>query len=84
MTGLPGWMRFGYPGWRCRWFPWLPRWWWTGLYGPVRWVEGPVIEETKIYGRDYLEDELRRLEEEKRSIEEEIKAIKERLKGMRG
>ncbi|MDF2955936.1 hypothetical protein [Candidatus Alkanophaga liquidiphilum] len=28
-------------GWRgnpfpfCRWFPWLPRWWWTGIYGPI-------------------------------------------------
>lgn len=22
-------------GWRCRWFPWLPRWWWTGIYGPA-------------------------------------------------
>lgn len=19
----------------CRWFPWLPRWWWSGMYGPV-------------------------------------------------
>lgn len=19
----------------CRWFPWLPRWWWTGMYGPI-------------------------------------------------
>jgi len=37
-----GW--FGYPffGWGrgnpfpfCRWFPWLPRWWWTGIYGPI-------------------------------------------------
>jgi len=22
-------------GWRCRWFPWLPRRWWTGMYGPI-------------------------------------------------
>ncbi len=20
----------------CRFFPWLPRWWWSGLYGPMR------------------------------------------------
>jgi len=36
--GPYGWMGiFGYPywGWRCRWFPWLPRWWWTGIYGPI-------------------------------------------------
>ncbi|RLG56711.1 MAG: hypothetical protein DRN88_03855 [Candidatus Hydrothermarchaeota archaeon] len=19
----------------CRFFPWLPRWWWTGIYGPI-------------------------------------------------
>ena len=19
----------------CRNFPWLPRWWWTGMYGPI-------------------------------------------------
>jgi len=36
--GPYGWMgMYGYPywGWRCRWFPWLPRWWWTGMYGPI-------------------------------------------------
>ena len=36
--GPYGWMgMYGYPywGWRCRWFPWLPRWWWTGIYGPI-------------------------------------------------
>ena len=48
LTGLPGWARFGYPWsyawWRCRFFPWLPRWWWTGIYGPVVWTEfGPTI-----------------------------------------
>jgi hypothetical protein len=20
----------------CRFFPWLPRWWWSGMYGPMR------------------------------------------------
>jgi hypothetical protein len=19
----------------CRWFPWMPRWWWTGMYGAM-------------------------------------------------
>ncbi|MDI6859032.1 MAG: hypothetical protein QMC85_00900 [Methanocellales archaeon] len=19
----------------CRRFPWMPRWWWTGMYGPI-------------------------------------------------
>lgn len=30
-----GWMgMYGYPywDWRYRWFPWLPTWWWTGMY----------------------------------------------------
>jgi len=47
----PGWWKWGYPyyggfpyafwGWRgnpfpfCRWFPWMPRWWWSGIYGPI-------------------------------------------------
>ena len=57
LTGMPGWARaaYGLPafgrGWFrgnpypfCRWFPWLPRWWWTGMYGPVRWTpQGPVL-----------------------------------------
>jgi len=29
-----GWGR-GNPFPFCRWFPWLPRWWWTGMYGPI-------------------------------------------------
>ena len=56
--GLPAWgagWRFSYsgfwPGWGrgnpypfCRWFPWLPRWWWTGMYGPVQWTsQGPQL-----------------------------------------
>jgi len=46
-TGMPGWVRPGFGfgwGWNCRWFPWLPRWWWTGMYGPVQWTpQGPVL-----------------------------------------
>ena len=36
------WSGYGWPGWGrgnptpyCRWYPWLPRGWWTGMYGPV-------------------------------------------------
>ena len=54
LTGLPGWIRFDYwyPQttskqlwlWRCRWFPWMPRWWWTGMYGPIEWTKnGPRL-----------------------------------------
>lgn len=58
-TGMPGWMRsaYGWPaygGWGgqgrgnpypyCRFFPWLPRRWWSGMYGPVQWTrQGPML-----------------------------------------
>lgn len=29
------WVGRGNPFPFCRWFPWLPRWWWTGIYGPI-------------------------------------------------
>lgn len=40
---MPPWGRGWWRGWGwrgnpfpfCRWFPWLPRWWWTGIYGPI-------------------------------------------------
>ena len=28
-------MRFGFGLGFCKGFPWLPRWWWTGMYGPI-------------------------------------------------
>ncbi|NIQ06957.1 MAG: DUF5320 domain-containing protein [Candidatus Korarchaeota archaeon] len=56
-TGMPGWLRasYGWPayggGWGrgnpypyCRFFPWLPRWWWSGMYGPYQWTsQGPTL-----------------------------------------
>lgn len=28
----------------CRFFPWLPRRWWSGMYGPVQWTsQGPML-----------------------------------------
>ena len=33
--GLGFGMRLGFGLGSCRWFPWLPRWWWTGMYGPI-------------------------------------------------
>ncbi|OYT62440.1 hypothetical protein B6U81_00835 [Thermoplasmatales archaeon ex4484_30] len=37
--GYPGFMGYGFgrgnPYPFCRWFPWLPRWWWSGIYGPI-------------------------------------------------
>jgi len=33
----------------CRNFPWLPRWWWTGMYGPM----APGISPVPSYGYPY-------------------------------
>ena len=53
--GYPGYL--GYPGFGrgnpypfCRNFPWLPRGWWTGMYGPIS--PGGTYPSTG-YGRPY-------------------------------
>ncbi|MEA2074628.1 MAG: hypothetical protein U9O85_02675 [Euryarchaeota archaeon] len=33
----------------CRNFPWLPRWWWTGMYGPI----APSTYPVPYYGYPY-------------------------------
>lgn len=87
-----GWVR-GNPFGFCRWFPWLPRWWWTGMYGPVQCTpQGPVLtsqvsqqtqpiqlQMSKEEEINYLEQELKALEEERNLIEQEIDSIKKRL-----
>jgi len=70
-VGPWGW--FAYPywvSWRCRWFPWLPRWWWMRIYGPIipYWVP-PMSKE----------DEIAMLQEEARILEQELDAIRKRL-----
>ena len=101
LTGLPGWARFGfgYPGWgsyfwSCRWFPWLPRWWWSGIYGPVTWTpQGPMLASQTTSTTRYLptfpqapltkEEEIRYLEEELKALEEEKKMIERELEALR-
>ena len=62
----------------CRFFPWLPRGWWTGMYGQVEWTEqGPIIKGMEEI--DALRAELKRLEDEKRYIEQEINNLRKRL-----
>ena len=79
--GLPG-----YWG-RCSWFPWLPRWWWTGMYGPITPYSGTS---TQYYPYGYTgtwpysfapspEEEKANLEEQARFLEEELTRIKQRL-----
>lgn len=62
LTGLPGW---AWP--RCFWFPWLPRWWWAGIYSGI--YPQPITRE----------DEVKMLQEEAAALEEELKAIRKRL-----
>ncbi|RJS70187.1 hypothetical protein CW714_07655 [Methanophagales archaeon] len=35
----------------CRNFPWLPRWWWTGMHGPI--APAPGIYPVPYYGYSY-------------------------------
>jgi len=65
-SSMPYWL-----WWRRLWFPWLPRWWWTGLYGPI----------TPFAATPYLpkEWEITILEDLKRFTEEELKWINKRL-----
>ncbi|MGC8913730.1 MAG: hypothetical protein ACP5LE_07405 [Thermoplasmata archaeon] len=98
-TGMPGWMRawqgfygfgkgyLGYPYGTCRWFPWLPRWWWSGMYGPVTWSSsGPVLS-SQVGSREeeiaILENELTAMESEKKGIEEAINATRKRIEELK-
>ncbi|MEM2990582.1 MAG: DUF5320 family protein [Halobacteria archaeon] len=63
LTGLPRWARTSQPWPRCFWFPWLPMWWWAGIYPQ------PITKE----------DEVKMLQEEAAALEEELKAIRKRL-----
>ena len=71
--GWRAWYR-GYPHIYCRWFPWMPRWWWTGAYGPVYWTpEGPKLGElTK-------EEELSVLKTEREALKADIESLKKIL-----
>lgn len=107
-TGMPGWMRagFGYPAFGrgnpfgfCRWFPWMPRWWWTGNYGPIEWTpQGPVLASqtatqpsvqpmpvTPIQFQPQMtkEQEIQFLEQEIKALEEERKALNQDLESIK-
>jgi hypothetical protein len=109
LTGMPGWMRagFGYPAFGtgyypfgfCRWFPWMPRWWWTGMYGPVQWTpQGPVIasqtaaqpsaQQISVAPMQFQpqmtkEQEIQYLEQELQALEEEKKALEQDLESIK-
>ena len=89
------WPGFGW-FWRCRWFPWLPRWWWTGMYGPVQWTpQGPVLASQapttqtqptqtqwsfQLPSQPSKDQEIQWLREELKALEEDKKAIEQRMK----
>ncbi|MGB9727993.1 MAG: DUF5320 domain-containing protein [Nitrososphaeria archaeon] len=64
----------GYWYWRCRWFPWLPRWWWTGIYGPL--TPFPYWP----YSR---EEEIAALEDEAKLLEQQLELIRKRLEELK-
>ncbi|RLI39742.1 hypothetical protein DRO69_13920 [Candidatus Bathyarchaeota archaeon] len=62
---------YAYPYWlrgRCRWFPWLPRWWWSGIYGPIT----PYTAMPK-------EQEIALLESQAKWLEQTLEQIRKRL-----
>ncbi len=75
-----GWLLdpYAYVYWRCRRFPWLPRWWWAGIYRPIPPYPAP-------YWMPPLtrEEEIAMLEDEARMLEQELERIKKRLEELK-
>jgi hypothetical protein len=70
-------MGFGNPYPFCRYFPWLPRWWWTGMYGYTT----PYVATPQYYGLP-KEQEITMLKEQAKALEEMLRQISQRLKEM--
>ncbi len=83
---------YGWPayGGRCFRFPWLPRWWWTGMYGPIdpytpHWPStqynppGYAGAWPSPFGALSKEDERAALEQHMKSLEDELSRVKQRL-----
>lgn len=70
-TGIPGWaVGAAWVPWCWR-FPWLPRGWWSGIYGPVEWTaQGPQLK---------AEDELAVLKQIRDEIKAELSDIEKRI-----
>ncbi|MDI6639601.1 MAG: DUF5320 domain-containing protein [Methanocellales archaeon] len=87
-------MGFGFGLGFCRWFPWMPRWWWTGMYGPITpygYVAAAPTPPTGGYLYDLWgapiaipkEQEVAMLEEQARFLEQQLDQIKKRLEELR-
>jgi len=103
-TGMPEWMRAGFwpafgrrnPYPFCRWFPWMPRGWWSGMYGPVEWTSQKLSSQTATSSAKQIpvapiqfqpqmakEEEIHYLEQELKALEEEKMALEQDLESIR-
>ncbi|MDI6889163.1 MAG: DUF5320 domain-containing protein [Methanocellales archaeon] len=67
----------------CRRFPWLPRWWWTGMYGPITPYEYDIpasMLPAPIAPWFTKEQEIQMLESQAKVIEQQLEEIRKRLK----
>jgi prephenate dehydrogenase len=63
---------FGDPYTFCRRFPWLPRWWWSGIYRPLT----PYAAVNKEQETAILEDQRKRMEEALEQIKKRLEELK--------
>ena len=74
-------------GWRCRRFPWLPRWWWLDPWrsstGANPNYQGnyphPDLDDYPYPSQPSASDELQSLKEEHQALSDELKAVSERI-----
>lgn len=71
----PYWYPYAYWFW---WFPWLPRWWWTGIYGPIT----PFMFLPAYTGLP-KEQEIAFLEGQRSLLEKTLSQINKRLEELR-
>ena len=61
-----------WPWGRCRWFPWLPRWWWAGIYGSMM----PYTTISKEQEKSLLEHQAKLLEQTLEQIKKRLEELK--------
>ena len=64
---------------RCRRFPRLPRWWWTGMHGSITPWTAPYDMPSLPKGQ-----EIATLEDEVKFLEQQLQEAKRRLEELRG
>lgn len=77
---------YGYPywSWRCRWFTWLPRWWWNGNVRPHNTFHdrtGDTLYTPLVYVAllNWREDPQIPKEQEKQMLESQAAALQQQL-----